>query len=56
MKKKDNRGRKKLADKKMRDPLWIRQSKIDKLGGLDATTNIAERAIEIMCKNGRRNS
>ena len=48
---KSNRGRKEEPDKKKQVSFYIRQSKIDAIGGMDETVKLCQCAIEKQTKS-----
>jgi hypothetical protein len=56
MVKKSNRGRKPISDKKVQVSLYIRQSRIDKFGGIDAFKNALYEFVALRSQNGVENT
>jgi hypothetical protein len=56
MVKKSNRGRKPISDKKVQVSLYIRQSKIDKFGGIDEFKNALYDFVALRSQNGVENT
>jgi hypothetical protein len=52
MVKKSNRGRKPISDKKVQVSLYIRQSKIDKFGGIDELKDAIYEFVDLRSQNG----
>ncbi len=52
MVKKSNRGRKPISDKKVQVSLYIRQSKIDKFGGIDGLKDALYEFVALRSSNG----
>ena len=52
MVKKSNRGRKPISDKKVQVSLYIRQSKIDKFGGIDGLKDALYEFVAMRSQNG----
>lgn len=50
--KKSNRGRKPISDKKVQVSLYIRQSKIDKFGGIDELKDALYEFVAVRSQNG----
>jgi len=50
--KKSNRGRKPISDKKVQVSLYIRQSKIDKFGGIDELKDALYEFVALRSQNG----
>ena len=50
--KKSNRGRKPISDKKVQVSLYIRQSKIDKFGGIDEFKKTLYEFVAMRSQNG----
>lgn len=50
--KKSNRGRKPISDKKVQVSLYIRQSKIDKFGGIDGLKDALYEFVDLRSSNG----
>ena len=54
--KKSNRGRKPISDKKVQVSLYIRQSKIDKFGGIDELKKALYEFVALRSQNGVENT
>jgi hypothetical protein len=50
--KKSNRGRKPISDKKVQVSLYIRQSKIDKFGGIEELKDVLYDFVALRSSNG----
>lgn len=50
--KKSNRGRKPISDKKVQVSLYIRQSRIEKFGGIDELKDALYEFVDLRSQNG----